>query len=561
MGTSPYQWTGRGPRPIYAADFETTTDPDDCRVWAWGLACIDSPDDVEHGLDIESFVRRVSQLKGQVYFHNLKFDASFIIDYIMKVGYEHTTEQFPGKMAFTTLMSGGGKLFNTCVRFGNGNMVEFRDSFKKIPLKVSEIPKAFNLEDFKGDIDYHKPRPIGYEPSDAEWSYVDRDVKIVAKALRTVISSGMTNLTVASDSMREYKSTIGRKSFTARFPVLSPDVDAFIREAYRGGYTYADDRFRGRLHETRGVVLDVNSLYPYVMYYRKIPYGIPSYFTGTPPEGKLSIFSVTFKAKIKPKHIPIIQVKRNIMFGGTEYLYKIDEPVTMHVTNVDWQLFNEHYDITVLTFNGGYSFKGREGMFDDYIDKYMNQKENAVGGQRTIAKLFLNSLYGKFATNPDVTGKEPEYTDRVVWHRGDEQTRDPIFTAAGAFITSYAREVTIRAAQENYDCFAYADTDSLHLLRETLPETLEIDPNKLGAWKHEYDFTRAFYMRAKAYMEEHPNGFIETHIAGVPEDVANALTFDDLYPGHVLHGKLTPTTVPGGVVLKDTPFNLNFEAT
>lgn len=559
---SPYQWTGNGPRKIWIADFETTTKEDDCRVWAWGMANVDDPDTVEHGLDIASFIKRVAKLKGQIYFHNAKFDVSFIIDYLLRIGYEHTTEQFPSRTTFTTLMSGGGKLFSCRVKFGNGNSIEFRDSFKKIPLKVADIPKAFHLEVRKGDLDYHKERPIGYEPTDAEWSYIDRDVTIVATAMRQVLSSGMTRLTVASDSLSTYKKLETRRVFERNFPVLGEEVDAFIREAYRGGYTYADKRFSGRLHETRGVVLDVNSLYPHIMYSKSLPYGTPTSFRGTPPkDGKLHIFSVTFTAKLKPNHIPIIQIKRNVMFGGSEYLTEIPEPTQMHVTDDEWKLFNEHYDIDVHAWHGGYGFYHRVGMFDKYIDKYMDQKEHSVGGQRQIAKLYLNSLYGKFATNPNVTGKDPYFEDdRVKWRRGAETMRDPIYTAAGVFITAYARELTIRAAQANYGTFAYADTDSLHLMRPDIPDSIDVHPTRLGAWKHEYDFKRAFYMRAKAYMEETLDGRRETHIAGVPLDVGAKLTFDDLYPGKVIHGKLTPKTVPGGVVLVDTPFMLQFDA-
>jgi hypothetical protein len=129
--------------------------------------------------------------------------------------------------------------------------------------------------------------------------------------------------------------------------------------------------------------------------------------------------------------------------------------------------------------------------------------------------------------------------------------------------------LTIRAAQANYETFAYADTDSLHLLQPEAPDTLEVHPSKLGAWKFEYAFDNAFYIRSKAYLEHLPNTepFCEdetcddrhdyvTRIAGLPATVASKLSFEDLKPGLILHGKLNPKTVPGGVVLKDVPFEL-----
>ena len=238
------------------------------------------------------------------------------------------------------------------------------------------------------------------------------------------------------------------------------------------------------------------------------------------------------------------------------------------ITNVDLALWQEHYDMEILSYNGGWMFQGVQGVFCDYIDKWMEVKANNEGGLRDIAKLMLNSLYGKFATNPDVTPKIPVFEDGVVKLRlGPEETRNPVYTAMGVFITAYARDYTIRAAQQHYDVFAYADTDSLHLLIDGDPDTLDVDPNKLGAWKFEYAFDSALFVRAKAYIEhlvpgqgkindKHPSGYV-THIAGLPDKVAEKLSFEDFTNGRVFEGKLVPKRVPGGIVLQDAGFTLN----
>lgn len=245
----------------------------------------------------------------------------------------------------------------------------------------------------------------------------------------------------------------------------------------------------------------------------------------------------------------------------------------MTCTNVDLELWHKHYDMEILSYNGGWSFRAVEGLFDEYIDKWMEVKANSTGGLRAIAKLHLNSLYGKFATNPDVTGKYPYLDDKGVVRLtiGEDETKDPVYTAMGVFITAYAREVTITAAQDNYDVFAYADTDSLHLLTNEHPLGLEIDPHKLGAWKHEYDFTSAVYVRPKAYIEhvgpnhcrnkdhDHvhvPGCEYETHIAGLQDDVSQVLTFDDISDGRKFTKKV-PKAVPGGIVLENVGFTLS----
>jgi hypothetical protein len=565
-------------RTNYVADFETTTDPIDCRVWAWGFAPVDIKDneDIEHGNTMHSFIVRVAEFNNTVYFHNLKFDGWFIIDYLLKNGFTHLVtdqrETRPG--TFTTLISDMGQFYNITVRWRNGHSTEFRDSRKKIPMSVAAMAKAFDLPMRKGELDYTTFRPVGHKLTENELAYLRNDVVIVAKAMNEVLLSGMTKLTVASDSMAEYKRLTTGKQFDNLFPVFSHEMDAEIRKAYRGGWTYKDKRRQGL--QRSGLVLDVNSLYPFVMKDKYLPYGTPEFVEGkaTPTASHpLTIFSVTFTATLKPDHLPCIQIKGSMMFGGTEYLESIPEPTTLMVTNVDWELYNDHYDIEVLAYGNGWRFHAARGMFDAYINKWSEIKANAKGGKREIAKLHLNSLYGKYASNPNVTSKIPILDDNgaVKLVRGEDELRPPVYTAVGVFITSFARDLTIRAAQQNYATFAYADTDSLHLLQDTVPETIDVHPSRLGAWKLEYHFEAAYYIRAKAYLErkaetdcEHDREdenhgawcYYTNRVAGLPEPVSRRLTFDDLVDGKVLHGKLNPKSVPGGVILKDIPFEL-----
>lgn len=576
IGQPTYRSGAKKARINTVADFETTTDENDCRVWVWGIANVDNPETVETGLTITDFIDHVSGYNSTCYFHNLKFDGTFIIDWLLKHGFMHvsTNENTIAPGTFKTLISDMGKYFSITVRWENGHNTEFRDSWKKIPMSVRRMAKAFKLAEGKGDIDYEAYRPRGYRPTLHELDYLRRDVTIVAQAMKEILDTGMTKLTVASDSLAEYKRIIGATRFANLFPVFKEEMDAEIRRAYRGGWTYLNPKF-GKQLTGSGLVLDVNSLYPYVMMDKILPYGEPEFVSGKvepTKERPLTIFSVTFTAKLKPNHLPCIQIKNSGMFGSTEYLTEIKEPETLMVTNVDWALYNDHYDIDVQMWGGGWRFHAVRGMFDDYINKWSAIKVAAVGGKREIAKLHLNSLYGKFATNPNVTSKLPTLVnDAVKLVRGDDEVRPPVYTAVGVFITSFARDLTIRAAQANFDTFAYADTDSLHLMQDEVPEAIEVHPSKLGAWKLEYKFDAAFYIRPKAYLErtaqthcEHDSGHKEhgkhchyvTHIAGLPDAVTGTMTFADMVHGKVLTGKLHPKNVPGGVVLEPVPFEL-----
>lgn len=548
-------------RQHYVADFETTTTPEDCRVWLWTMVQIgdDSP---IWGKDIDSFIHEISTRDSVVHFHNLKFDGTFLLDRILRSGYKHVEKAgLPGQ--FQTLIDRMAKFYSIKVMWKNGFVTEFRDSLKKLPFAVKVIAKAFGTPMLKGEIDFHKHRPVGYEPTTEELEYGFNDVLIVADALHSQMQEGMTRLTAGSDSLAEYKHVIGSKVFEKWFPVLAHHVDADIRLAYRGGFTYASPTYKGCL-QGEGSVYDVNSLYPSVMHRELLPFGVPKWVYGLPEvtaQWPLFVVSMTFTAELKPGHIPIIQVKGASYFSETEYQESINEPVTLSFTNVDLDMVFEHYDVDVISYNGGWSFRGAHGMFTEFIDKWSTIKAESEGALRQIAKLHLNSLYGKFASNPNVTGKIPSLVnDAVKLSLGPEGTRDPVYTAMGAFITAYARRVTITAVQANFERFAYCDTDSMHLMGTTPPQGIVVHPGELGAWAHEGDFDQAFYIRAKGYMERMVTGDeagkLSVHIAGVPLNIASVLTFEDIYDGNVLSGKLVPRNVPGGVVLESGTFTL-----
>ena len=537
------------------ADFETTTDPLDCRVWCWGSMAINDYDDYVTGIGLGSYIAHLFSKPAITYFHNLAFDGSFILDYILKDGFKWVAKD-PRPGEFTALISGMGKFYSITIISRAKMRVELRDSLKKIPLKVSDVPKAFNLESEKGEIDYEAFRPIGYLPTEEEWKYLYNDIYIMAQAMRVIHASGMDKLTVGADSLAEYKHLCG-KGFTRTFPTLSKTVDDDIRAAYRGGIALPNKRWV-RKRTGPGIVVDKNSMYPWVMRTKLLPHGRPWWSETPDSEADLFTISITFTAKLKPNHIPCIQLKRSVQFNQNEFLEEIPEPTTVTITNVDLELWQEQYDVEILSVSGSWNFKATEGLFNDYIDKWAAVKSNSTGGARTIAKLHLNSLYGKFSKNTDVTGKVPYLDgDTVKLKTGEHEETNPVYTAMGAFITAYARQDLIRNAQRNYHRFLYCDTDSLHLRGPEEPD-LDLHPTRLGAWKVEHDgrpFDDAVFLRAKQYCERFGD-YDDVHIAGLPGEIAAQVKLEDLLTPQVWHGKLIPKRVPGGITLESTSFTL-----
>ena len=573
-------------RNVYVCDFETTTDPEDCRLWAWGWMDLYDTDRWSYGEDIDSFMEWALNSNSDIYFHNLKFDGSFIIPWLLKNGYVHTEEDrtsTPGE--FTTTISGMGQWYavDVCIetKGKNKNHVVFYDSLKKLPFKVEQIAKGFGLPVLKGDIDYKKYRPVGYVMDDNELEYLKHDLLIVALALRSMFENDFTSMTVGSDALNTYKEMLGGKQWEKYFPVLSLKLNNEIRKAYKGGFTWVNPKFQGKTIYG-GKVYDVNSMYPAMMMNKLLPYGEPLMFKGEYKENKeypLYIQQVRCFFELKKDKIPCIQIKGNSRFGQNEYLTSSgDEYVDLHVTNVDWELIKEHYHIYEEDYVGGFMFKGFVGFFDDYINRFMEIKNSPESSAEQVlqAKLMLNSLYGKFATNPDVTGKVPYLDEEGVlkFRKGEKKERDPVYIPMGCFITAYARENILSNAQKLYPRFIYADTDSIHVagLEEVEPIKDVIDPKKLGYWDHEATFQRARYVRQKTYFiettwKENDKGKLEVcepqdattvknkiACAGMSEEIKKRVKFTEFKVGYSTHGSLKPKNVKGGVVLMDYPF-------
>lgn len=542
----------------YVADFETTTDRNDCRVWAWSVCEVADENNIWFGNRIETFVDFMQENNGTYYFHNAVFDFEFLAAYLMgHLGFECAKKLNTKK--FTLLMSEQRKFYNAKICFSRtkkgSNVCEIRDSYKKLPFSVDTIAKDFGLDYQKLDLNYQEYREPGHELTEHEIEYISNDVKIVACALRLQLAQSLNALTIGADALRHAKSTFNFKKY---FPVLPLELDAEIRKSYRGGYTYVSDIAKGRVIGP-GCCYDKNSMYPSMMVQRSMPVGYPTIYDGRYTGDKLHIQRMHVTARLRDGFLPTLQIKRNPHFMDNQYVEEIVEPTELCLTSVDFELFKEHYIVDVVEYHEAYVFKSANGIFDPYIEYWMHVKETSTGAIRMIAKLMLNSLYGKLATNPDVTGRTCMIdADGVVRYPvfAEPEYRDPVYTAAAAFITAYARQDIISHAQNEYNRFLYADTDSLHLEGLEIPSGLEIHKTKLGAWDHEYDFEKAKYPRQKTYIEV-VNGKNLVKCAGLSADMRDQVRFEDFDIGLVVPGgKLVPKHVPGGIVLVESDFTI-----
>lgn len=554
-------------RKKFSCDFETTTDPNDCRVWGYGVMEIGNQLNYEIGNSMNDFMAWVEKTKADLYFHNLKFDGSFIISWLLNNGFIHDDSGLPN--TFDSVISNMGQWYKITISYGyigqRKQQATIFDSLKKLPFSVARIGKAFNLETLKIDVPeefYHRPRPIGHEITDEEYTYIKHDVMVIAGALQIQFNQGLTKMTSGSDSLGGYKASISNKLYDKLFPTFSIEMDAEIRKAYRGGFTWVNEVYQEK-EINGGIVFDVNSLYPAVMYQKLLPFGNPMMYNGeyeASEEYPLYIQHIRCEFALKDNKIPTIQIKNDLRFNGNEYLKSSKgETVDLYVTNVDLELMKDHYELYDLEYLNGWKFRAQTGMFKKFIDRWTMIKVTSEGAIRELAKLMLNSLYGKFASNPDVTKKIPYLKEggELGFEIGEEDFKNPEYTPMGVFITSYAREETIRTAQSVFPRIIYCDTDSLHLTGTEIPEIIKdkVDPKKLGYWDFEATFEKGKYLRQKTYINI-IDGELKVTCSGMSDNVKEKVTWDNFKVGFEEYGNLIGKQVAGGVVLRDSPFSI-----
>lgn len=562
-----------------SSHFDDKGKPTETYIWAWAAVRANGNPHakVYDGTDFLSMMRFMSQnIKPRdiVFFHNLKWDGYFILYALLEeygyVNYEGRPKDQP-KGSFSTLISGNGVWYKITIKTQRGVVINIQDSLKKLPFKAAKIAKDLKLPVQKGEIDYHKRRIPGDPLSPEDRVYVHNDVKIIAQALYNVfVVNGWDRMTIGSDCLADFKKN-HFKNFDKVFPALTYEEESFVRQSYRGGITYV----KGGQHEAyNGCVFDATSLYPSVMHSKSgnyYPCGEGVYFEGRPEPTRqypLFIVEVELTAKVKEGYLPFVNL-RNTMFGDKSYMEECDGQ-TLVFTSVDLELLYKHYDIKNIVFKHGYYYHANIGMFDHYIDYYFDLKykadkeDNAV--MRYISKLFLNNLYGKFATRIDKVNALPTgiANDKVTFSKYTD-TADGVYSPVGVFVTAYGRANLLDNVQRNWDVFDYCDTDSIHLHCSPKEANLPHIGRELCEWKLESCWDKARFVRQKTYVEsviwddkhgEHQPE-LEFKCAGATPEVKELFTWENFKLGLELEAcKPTPKKCKGGVVLVKGPFHI-----
>lgn len=474
-------------RPIWTADAET--DPfKRGRVpmpFIWGLWDTENEEYYEFD-ETEDFVNFVREKRIIVYAHNGgKFDWHFITKYI-------------GDYEPLTIIAG------RLAKFKIDNC-EFRDSYNLIPAPLSAYKKD--------EIDYsileasERDKPANRKKIK---EYLKSDCVYLGEIVKGFIDNYGLNLTQASAAMTFWSKLSG---------IEKPQTTEFYYEKlkpyYYGGRV---ECFETGIVNAEFDVVDITSAYPYAMTF-KHPWGT-SYTTYKElpdcDDAELGRMFIDIRAKglgafpyrgLNGLEFPNDGAMRNFTITGWEYIAARDSGC-----------LSEHIISKVIEFDDCIDFT-------EYVEHFFQLKNLAKAmddnAQYLFAKIFLNALYGKFASNPEnyqefmtVNGsilqdvledgwlycKMIDTETAVVARPLEEEMRRYYDVAVSASITGFVRAHLWKHIKMT-DRVLYCDTDSIAAIGVSQIPISE----KLGDWENEGQFTQAAIAGKKLYAFERRN--------------------------------------------------------
>jgi hypothetical protein len=403
-----------------------------------------------HFTDTQTFIEHISELNCIVYMHNGgKFDFHFLYDYFNQ---------------------GTIKIINSRIAELRIGKAILRDSFSIIPMPLSAYEKT-KIEYWKFEKEFRN------EYMDEIVSYLKDDCVYLYDLVSAYRAHVGSKITLASNAMAFSKTLdidVGRTNL---------QFDTVFREFYFGGRCNAFKR--GKFRDVK--LCDIKSAYPYAMTFKHATgdnYRVTNIIPDNIERGQRMFFRLECHS-----HSAFC---RRDKFG----LNFPDEYGEWFVTG--WELYSaiKHKLISRPKVLCAYEFYDHIS-FAPYIQHWFEAKEKAEKEgdkiQRMIAKLMLNSLYGKLAQNPtnfyeykimprdsDLEKGWELHAEQSNWElhaRSTELVRKeryrdaydyvPQFynVATAASITGLVRSMLLDAmANVGMENVVYCDTDSLFIL-------------------------------------------------------------------------------------------------
>lgn len=552
---------------IYCCDFETTSSAQfniegRTKVYLYLIKNIKTDEEL-YGVNISEWYDDVIKHKiSIIYFHNLTFDGTFIINYLLNIGYESVCVN-PLENQFYAIIDDYNNIYSITINH-NGFIVKLLCSYKLTSLSIKKIGESLGLEKLDETHNYQeikKYKSLDEIPKE-ELLYIQRDVDIQIKGILWCDKLGIRNMTASSSAYSLWSKDMWcfiRDNIRTEY---NDTVENMVLRSFRGGITMVNKKFAGKLIEN-ALSYDNNSLYPAAML-GSIPIGDFKEFEkieDIPKNYSERLYRVNIlRAKIKDGYIPFIPTSKSFTFKG---VYEYNENIEMQ----ELMLWSEEYDLFALYYEGVWeishivAWQGSTNVFTKYINKWRKIKENAPNPSpiRDLSKLMLNSLFGKFAQSEIRQSKKPllDICGDVTYVRYTSTCKRKDRKISSR-ITSRARCILIRAINKYPERFIYCDTDSIFLTGFETPD-IPIDSKKFGYWKFEYYYDKIKCLKAKCYIAKiKDKEEYKSAIAGLPKSAQKTIKFDDFKNGLKLFGiKKRLKRVRGGIIIDNTDFEIH----
>jgi len=425
------------------------------------------------------------------------FDHLFLFDISVRLG------TFP-----TDIIMRGSSIFSFTIGY-----TRFIDSSGILPFSLSHAAKAFKVQHQKLDIDHS----IKKRASDKKLiEYLEHDCKALFETIKkfkeselfTDVSERATLAGLSIEKLRNY--------ITRPIKSLSPAMDSVVRSAYAGGRV---EIFRPYYNNKENPIYyyDFNSLYPSVMQNLEICGGFKKPTRKINPQSFLQI-----EAEVKKDiYLPILWQKQK-----GKFLFPVGK-IKGLFSGIEIQEAIEQNQLKNLKIIKGYQFENLGRQLAPFITELYEIRKNATDPvNNTIAKLLLNSCYGRFAINRE--------RENIVFDEGQIGITPINVTIAGrrlakiksiykgfsnvaigAQITAAARIKLQKEMIPIQDQIYYCDTDSI-FTTAILPTS-----KNLGDLKSEDSDNKACFLLPKGYF------FKQAKLKGFPKEFMQAKSFED----------------------------------
>jgi len=425
---------------------------------------------------VSDFLRFVSKPKYKgykIYAHNGgRFDFLFLL----------SDEKYFHNFSFGALQNG-----RPIQLFFNG--VEFRDSFSLLPQSLDSLSKSFDVKHKKQKIDYSKIRK-----NKKTVEYLKYDCIALYEILQKFFQSDYVKnynlkLTIASQSLEVFS-----KGFSLFKELSLPtSINSYLRKFYHGGRVEVYKMFGKNLN-----YYDINSLYPYVML-NEFPSG-DFEFTKKYKNGYIGFYEVKCTLPNNYIGLGLVSKEKNYFVNGKGTYY-------FSSATIDFLVYT--FGIKFKIINGIY-FKEKYTLFNNFVNFFYNIKQNSDGANKAIAKLFLNSLYGKFGQR-EIYESIVEYNGQIKFKPLEsdffsgfvivERNGKHLFSnvAIASYITELARLEHLKYLLECNSNIYYCDTDSFLT-------TKKFDTsNEIGKLKLVGKYDEGIFLNSKCYALKNKN--------------------------------------------------------